>query len=73
MYLVEISWVLIKVTFIISDDIREPIDFPFTLDEIKAEGYALIDGILQDPNQIIGKSLNIFSTPGGTHYERILV
>ena len=43
----------IEIFFIISDDIREPIDFPFTLDEIKAEGYSLIDGILQDPNQII--------------------
>ena len=37
----------------ISDDIKEPIDFPFTLDELKAEGYTLIGDILQDPNHII--------------------
>jgi len=47
----------------LSDDIREPIDFPFTLDEIKAEGYALIDGILQDPNQIIEPLIESDSKP----------
>ncbi len=37
----------------LSDDIQDPIDIPFTLDDLKAEGYVLIDGVLQDPNNII--------------------
>ena len=33
------------------------------MDEIKAEGYALIDGILQDPNQIIEPLIESDSKP----------
>lgn len=36
-----------------SANTKDPIEVPFTLDDIKSEGYVLIDGILQDPNNLI--------------------
>ena len=36
--------------FFFLDDIKDPIDIPYTLDDLKSHGYVLIDGVLHDPN-----------------------